>query len=412
MTGIPPRSRRSFFSGAPTEEGHRPTMLELFFDLVYAFAFTAVGLLIEHTPGPIGALQAFAVLGLLWWTWTNASWLANQTRADGGFTRTAMIASMAAVLVIAISIPQAFSEGESPRPQALAIAVGFFLVRLILAISYWLAARGDPLQQRQVIYSITSATLPSSALLVIGAFLTPLGQTIIWAAAFVLDSAIIFVTSRQGHWRVRSATHFSDRHGLIVILALGESIVAIGRSASQADFSPELVAGMLLAFAIAVTMWKLYFGGPFAAGEARLAATRDLERARIAEEAYTYSHLPIIAGVILCAVGVEVSLAHLQESVLNFERAAFLTVGVALFLVGTSLFSRRVHDGWRSVRFIAAAVVLASMPLLAALPTVWALAVLCGMLLAAIQIERGIRSRRARELGSIHASDDAADPEA
>ena len=146
-----------------------------------------------------------------------------------------------------------------------------------------------------------------------------------------------------------------------------------------------------------MTMWKLYFGGPFAAGEARLVATRGMERARIAEEAYTYSHLPIIAGVILCAVGVEVSLAHLEDSVLNLDRAAFLTVGLALFLVGTSLFSRRVHDGWRSVRLIAAALVLASMPLLAALPIVWSLAVLFGLLVVAIQIERAIRSRRERE---------------
>ena len=214
-------------------------MLELFFDLVYAFAFTAVGFLIEHTPSPIGALQSFAVLGILWWTWTNASWLANQTRADGGFTRTAMIASMAAILVIAISIPECILGRRKPAPPSLGDRGGILPGAAHPRDNYWLAARGDPLLQRQVIYSITSATLPSSALLVTGAFLTPLGQTLIWAAAFVLDSVIIFATSRQGHWKVRSATHFSERHGLIVILALGESIVAIGRSASQADFTPN-----------------------------------------------------------------------------------------------------------------------------------------------------------------------------
>ena len=349
---------RPFWRPVRTDDAHRPTMLELFFDVVYVYAFTQVSGIIIHTSTEVGVLQALVMLGLLWWTWSNAGWFANQTRADIGFARAGLLTTMAVVLVMSLSIGDAYSETPGINEAALVIAAGFFVVRVILGVTYIAAAGDDTALRRQVIRSMVSATLPSTALLVTGAVVGGVAQTIMWEGAFILDALIIYATSVRGNWRIHSAGHFTERHALVVILALGESVVAIGTSTQNSTLSPLLVGAVVLAFVLSVALWWAYFGRLYSATGRALAATRGARRSRMGMEAYTYLHLPLIAGIIITAAGVEAVVAHPESDTLGLFWALCLFVGAATYLLASAFVWHREVRTWPAVRIGTGAVLL------------------------------------------------------
>ena len=222
-------------------------------------------------------------------------------------------------------------------------------------------------------------------------------QTAFFAGALVVDWGGTYLTSREGNWRIHSAPHWTERHGLFIILATGESVVAIGVGAAGQPISAPLLAAAVLGVAAAVCLWWLYFDVVSRAAEHRLRDARGQARVRMAIEAYTYGHFPIVAGIIVGAVGVEGVLAHAGDGEpLGFFYAATLYGGIALYLAGHLLFEQRVHATLGVPRLVAIGALLAALPVAAFLPPLVGLAGL--VLLLGVLI--GLETRRYAALGA------------
>lgn len=322
-------------------EGHRVTTFELFFDLVYVYAFTQVSHLMAEGHSALGVLQALVVLGLLWWTWCSYSWLANQSPADQGVLRFGMAVAMATIFVATLAIPEAFHDlpGGLYGPVVLVVAYG--VVRLVHMSLYLVAGRDDRALQRQVLRTQLVAFLPAFALLLVGALVGEPTQTWIWLGALAWDLALTLLTGYRGAWRLHSPSHWAERYGLVVILALGESVVAIGVGASDLPVSVPVIVGAVLCIALALVLWWVYFLGSADHAEHALAGRDAVGRAEYATLAYTYLHFVLIAGVVLASLGVEEAMADVGVGDgFGLFGAAALGGGIAVYVVGTAVLLR------------------------------------------------------------------------
>lgn len=348
-----------------TDERHRVTAFELFFDLVYVFAVTQVTAYMAHAHSGAGVLQGLLLLGLLWWTWSAYAWLGNQARADEGLTRLALALAMVGIFVVALAIPEAWADAPGGLNGPIVLVGAYTFVRVLHLAVYAVAAAGDAGLRRQLAVTVVPM-LSGAALLFAGALLGGRSQTALFAAGLALDWAGTFVTSRGGDWRIHSPLHWSERHGLFVILAIGESLVAIGAGAAELPVSAALLAGAALGIALSVFLWWLYFDVVSLAAEHALSALAGRARATLAVEAYSYLHFPLIAGIVLASLGVEEVLAHVGESdPLGYFTALALHSGVALYLLGHVAFKRRLHGAVSAPR-LATGIVLAATALLSA----------------------------------------------
>jgi low temperature requirement protein LtrA len=382
-------------SAAPAGQSHSASRLELFFDLVYVFAFTQVTGLMVQSHDALAVLQSLVVLGLLWWTWANASWFANEVRTDRGLPRIGMIVTMAVVLVVALVVPSAYRPSTSPAP-ALTIAVGFLVVGTIFTTCWLIVAGADQVLRRLVLRSFLSATVPSAALLVLGALIGSPWQSVIWLTAFLLDAVIIYVNLRSSP-RLNSAKHFAERHELVLLLALGESIVSIGMSASALTLTVRLVVGVLLALSLAVALWFAYFTGLSQSAQRALGAQKERQRGMSAIDAYTYLHFVLVAGVIVTAVGIHVAIDRTGAQALGYFGAATLNGGVAVYLLGTSLFSRRMQGPWLIARLSGAGLALVLIPLAAVVAPAFGVLGVTVLVALVVAIEK-VRDDRRRML--------------
>jgi low temperature requirement protein LtrA len=376
---------------APLDGDQSATSLELFFDLVYVFAFTQVIALATQSHDALAVLQSLVVLGLLWWTWANASWFANEARADLGLPRVGMILTMAVVLLVALVIPRAFRPTPSRAP-ALTIATGFLMVGIIFTVNWLIVTGSDRVLRRLVLRSFLTATLPSAALLVLGALIGLPWQTIIWLAAFVVDAVIIYFNLRASP-RLNSARHFAERHELVLMLALGESIVSIGVSASALTLDVPVAIGVLLALSLAVALWFAYFPHLSQSAQRTLRGQKTTVRGKSAIDAYTYLHFVLITGIILTAVGIHVAVGHTAFAEFGGFGASTLNAGVALYLLGSSLFSRRMHGRWLIVRVFGAVVLVGLIPVSAVAAPSIATLVATFVVAGALTLEYGIAHR-------------------
>lgn len=243
-----------------TGEGDRTTNLELFFDLVYAFAFTQVTALISHETAPGSIIDGLIVLSLLWWSWCAFSWLANQARADTGFLQAAVIVAMVAIFIACLVLPQLFHDSPGQLHRAVVVIACYTTVRLTHFGAYLVAAHGDRRLLRQILVTVPASIIPTIGLLVAGAVAGPGWQRLLWLVAVGYDFAAVFFTGNHHiGWVIRSAAHFAERYSLIVILALGESIVAIAAGLGTTRLTWRIAAGAVLAFLIAVGLYLAYF---------------------------------------------------------------------------------------------------------------------------------------------------------
>jgi low temperature requirement protein LtrA len=371
----------------PTSEDHRATPFELLFDLVYVFALTQVTSYMAHAHSTQGVLQGLLLLALLWWTWSAYTWLGNQARADEGLLRAAMAVAMAGMFVVALTIPEAWNDAPGGLNGPLVLVGAFLLVRFLHLTVYAVAAAGDPGLRRQVAISWLP-TLAGGALLVLGALVGGSAQTLLFAGALLVDWVPIYLTSRHGNWRIHSPAHWSERHGLFIILAIGESVVAIGVGAAEKPISAPLMVAAILGVAVAIGLWWLYFDMVSLAAEHRLAEAQGQARAKLAVEAYTYGHFPLIAGIVLAALGVEGVVAHAGEGKpLGAFYALPLFGGVAVYLAGQLLFKRRVHGALSLPRLVATGMLLAGLPAAVPLPPLVGLTGLVLILAGLIVVE-------------------------
>ena len=347
-----------------SDEGDAVTTLELFFDLVYVFAFTQVTGLMAHGQAPGSVLDGAIVFALLWWTWCSYAWLANMARGDRGVMRLALLAATAAMFIASLAIPESFHDREGGLSGPLVLVVCYAVVRFLHIGVYLVAAGTDVALRRQVLISLAASAVPAVALLTLGVLL-PDWQRPIWLVAVAYDILVIFVTSRGGGgWVVRSARHFSERHGLIVMLALGESVVAIGVGAAEKPVDGPIIVAAAVGIAVAIGVWLLYFldlAGQLEHAFSRLAGR---QRAHAARDVFTYLHLPIVGGIVIGALGVEQAVAHLEDGHLGALGAWTLCGGLAVSVAAMAAAARRLGGAWSVWRLGLAAGLVAVAPLL------------------------------------------------
>ena len=326
----------------PTDDEHRVTTIELLFDLVFVYAITNVTALMEHDLGGEGVLEGVITLAVVWFGWCAYTWLGNQAKADEGLLRVAMVVAMAGMFFVAISIPYAFAgEGDA----ALVLAVAYAVVRLT-HIAVYLVAAGDDTQLRSVILGMLGVALVVLTLLVAGAAIGGSAQKWWWLAAVVVDQLGVYLV-RSTRWRLHSAPHFAERFGLIMIIAIGESIVAVGAATAGPDLSGRDATALLCGLAIAVCLWWLYFDVVATVGEDVLRRSSGVERARLARDSYTYVHFLFVAGIVFAALGLVV-LIH-DDGHVDAGRYA-LYGGIVCYLVGHTLFRLRNVGGINRAR--------------------------------------------------------------
>jgi low temperature requirement protein LtrA len=370
-----------------SDESHRVTTFELFFDLVFVFAFTQVTSFMAHEHSFFGVLQGMIILTLLWWSWVSFAWLSNQTHVDEGLMRFGLAAVMVAMFIASLAIPEAFHDLEGGLSGPLVLALAYVVVRVLHVTLYAYAAADDQPLRRQVAKTAGGMVL-GSVLIVAGAVVGGAAQTWFWLAGITVDAGITYLTSTRGNWRIHSAAHWTERYGLVVILALGESIVAIGVGASQAPVSIPILSGAVFGIALSICLWWVHFDVTAIAAEHRFAALRGRQRASAAVDAYTYLHLPLVAGIVLSALGVEDVLAHVYETDDFGALGAFaLFGGAGLYLLGSATFWRRVGGDWKKWRLGGSAFLFVLIPVATQIPPLAALALVCATAAALVTIE-------------------------
>ena len=374
-----------------TENGdsfeQRVTPVELFFDLVFVFALTQVtGFLTDHLTW-IGMSQGAAMLAALWWAWVGYSWLTNAVPAEEVIpARLVILVAMAAMLVASLAVPDAFDE------YGVLFGLAYFVVRFLQVALYSLATGGTP-ETRQAILRLAPGFVGAPVLLIVAGFLDGLAQGSLWAVALAIDYGVAFVRSPSG-FRVH-AGHFTERHGLIIIIALGESIVAIGVGASGLGLGAGVVVGSVAGIALVAALWWAYFDLVMLSAERRLSAARGEERVRLARDSYSYLHLPMVAGIIFVALGIKQTLAHVGDP-LGTIPAVALCGGVALYFLGHNAFRLRDVGNVSVPRSVVTILCLTLIPVGVSVPSVLILAILAGLLcaLAAYETTRYREFRR------------------
>jgi low temperature requirement protein LtrA len=341
--------------------------------------------LLTRDPTWHGVLRGALVLAAIWWAWTGYAWLTSTLDVDEGGVRLAMLAALATMLGAALAVPGAFGD------DAIALAVANAIVRFAQIALFVLASRDEP-DLRHSVVGLAGSTALGVVLVLVGAFVDDTGaRAAIWAIAILIDVAGPYFFGTDG-WQLVPG-HFAERHGLIIIIALGESIVAIGVGAGV-DLSAEVIVGAILGVFLASGIWWLYFD------VASLMAARKLssmppgrERNALARDAYSYLHFPMVAGIVLAAFGLKTTLGHVDEP-LHLVPATALAGGVALFLLAQFAFKHRAVGMWSAHRFVTAAILLTLIPLLQEVHPLVAL----GLVVAVIALHIGFEAVRYAEL--------------
>ena len=396
MTGFRALVTGQLLTAETSREGDRVTTLELFFDLVYVFAFTQVTHLMAHGHSAESVLQGLAVLALIWWSWTSFAWLTNQAHADRGVVRVGIMIAIGVMFIVCLVIPESFDDLEGGLFAPMVLVVGITLVSIVHAVTYLIAAGTDAALRRQILRSVGITIVPVFVLATIGAFIGGPWQAWIWLGTALLEGVIIFVTSHGGDWRIYSMAHFAERHGLIVILALGESVVATGVGVAALPISVPIIVGSLFSITLAVAMWWNYFHHLSGGVEHALQRREGRRRVDAATDVYTYLHPFVVAGIIIVALGVEQGMHHIESSEpIGLFAGWALGGGLALYLATTAFIWVRVSGQWSLLRFGAATASLALVPVLAALPALAALPILVivSVLLAVFEEMLGPRAK-------------------
>ncbi len=252
----------------PTGDDHRVTTLELLFDLVFVYAITAVSASIAHNLSLRGLTEGLVLMALIWFGWSAYAWLGNQARADEGPLRVSMYLAMAAYFVVALTIHEAFDDLPGGLPGPVVFVVAYAVIRLAHLVLYWFAA-GDDIELRHTIQRTLATTLVALALLFVGALLSPSTRLAVWGAAVLIDYLGIFVGGDRG-WRVAAPGHFAERHGLVMIIAIGESVVSVGDAISHGAIDWPLLCAALLGITLAIALWRTYFNAIAVAVEQKL----------------------------------------------------------------------------------------------------------------------------------------------
>ena len=371
---------------AVMRDGERVTPLELFFDLVFVLALTQCTTLVIRTGGWKGILEGMLVLAVLWWSWGGYAWLTSVVDPEEGAVRLAMFGAMAGFLVAALCVPGAFGS------EALLFACAYALVRIAHILLFMLASRDDE-GLRHSVLGLAVSTAIGVGLLITAAFTGGWLQLALWCLALALDGGGPYLFGIDG-WKLVPG-HFAERHGAIIIIALGESIVAIG-VAAKPTIGAGVVAAAVLGVVISAALWWVYFDVAAIVAARRLAsAARGREQNEIARDSYSYLHFPMVAGVALIAVGLKLTLEHVGTP-LRLMPAVALLGGGAMYLLAQVAFRWRNMHTLSVRRILCALALLALIPLGVVLPALVTVGILAAVLCALIAYE-ALRFAEARD---------------
>lgn len=339
----------------PVENGERGrsrvTTLELFFDLVFVFTITQITKLVEGVRGPSDYGKAFLVLLVIWWMYAGYVWLTSNPDLGRVGARLFLLAGMAGFFVIALSVPNAFGTDQ------FALGLAYLWVVVVHAVMFALKA-GQP--SAQAIKRIAPFNVAAGLAVALGAWPSDEWSWLGWAvAAGVLVTATVL--SRDRGFTIHPS-HFAERHGLVLIVVLGESLVAIGTGAASRPVDPYLVASVIGALALSAGLWWAYFDRDDTRAEYALTTAAGNRRARMALMAFGYAYLVMLAGVIVLAAGLEGVLAHLGETT-EGSVAINQGVGVALYLMGETAFRQTLGITPGRLRPLAALAAVATIPI-------------------------------------------------
>lgn len=378
---------------------HRSTVtpVELFFDLVYVFAITQLShKLLEHFDIH-GALQTALLLLAVWWAWVYTAWFTNWFDPDQRTVRLVLIIGMVASLLMSTSIPEAFGE------RGLLFAVAYVVLQVGRSLFIIWAARDNASLRINFVRLVTWSIL-ASVFWIAGALVSGPAREVLWVIAVLVDYAaplfFFYVPglgrSHTNDWDI-SGEHMAERAQLFVIIALGESILVTGATFSELAISPADVAGFVVAFLGSVALWWIYFDR--AAGDAAEAIARSSDPGALARSAYTYLHLPMIAGIVVSAVGDELQIAHPLGHA-SQETVIALLAGPALFLAGHALFKYVVFNVVSIPRLVAVVALLA----IGVVGQAWApLAIATAAMLVLVGVSAvDVRAAQHREQRALH----------
>jgi low temperature requirement protein LtrA len=361
--------------------------LELFFDLVFVLALTQCTTLMSHNPTWEGLGQGMLVLGLLWWSWTAYAWLTSLLDPEEGAVRLVLFATTASFLIAAICVQDAFGH------LALEFAVAYGAVRAAHIWLFLIASRDDPGLRRSTL-GIAAGTAVGVALLIAGSFLDPGAQAAVWGLALLLDVGEPYLFGSEG-WHLVPG-HFAERHGLIIIIALGESIVAIGVGAGG-TLTWGIAGAAVAGIAVLAAMWWMYFDVVALVSARRLAAAPEGRiQNELARDSYSYIHFLMVAGIILAALGLKKTLGNV-DGALEIVPAFALVGGVGIYLLGLVAFRYRHVKTINLRRLGLAAVLFALLPAATELPALAILALVAALCWAVVGVEtRGYGEGRMR----------------
>jgi low temperature requirement protein LtrA len=359
-------------------EGDQVTPLELFFDLVFVLAITQCTALMAADPTWEGLARGLLVLGVLWWAWVGYAWLTSVVDPDEGGVRLAMFAAAAALLVVSLCVPEVYGD------LGFTFAVAYGLVRVGQLVLLGIAGRDAPELRHSVWVGLVPSTAVGIALLVAASQVDGDAQLAFWAAALSLDVLGPFLFGSEG-WKL-VPHHFAERHGLIFIIALGESIVAIGVGA-EAGVDGGVITAAVLGTALAAAMWWAYFDVVALVAERRLSSLGPGKaQNELARDSYSILHFPMVAGVVLIALGIKKTIAHVGEP-LHPETAFALVGGLAIYLLAHVAVRYRNLRTFNKQRLVLAVVLLALAPFGDEPDALVTLAVTTGLMVALIAYE-------------------------
>ncbi|MEV4714219.1 low temperature requirement protein A [Micromonospora sp. NPDC049374] len=364
--------------------GSRVTRLELFYDVVFVFAFLNVTTLTSEQLTAVALIETLLVLALLWSCWTGFAALGNLVRADQGIMPAVGFGVMASIFVLALTTDVAFDDEPGGLVGPLVFATAYLLTWLTKIVAFWASVT---VSSRRRAVLLTLPATGGAVLILIAAVLPDMlfGERValgvrlgLWMVALSFEYTVALLLIRTT-WQVRSAGHLAERHGLIVLVALGELVIALGLGAAERTGRPIswwaiYAAGVTLSIIFA--LWWLYFDTLALAMEQHLHGVRGPERIPLVRDVYTYLHLPLIVGIIFFALGIKRMIARLTDPAVLPNQDTFgglellsLYGGLVVYLLALVAMQWRMFHRLARRPLIGAGVLAVSAPALLSLPS-------------------------------------------
>jgi low temperature requirement protein LtrA len=357
---------------ATEPERRSVSTLELFFDLVFVFAITQLTAVLSSHPSALSVLQVLLLFGVLWWMFGGYVWLTNAVPPDRPIRKLLLLAAMVGFLMMALAIPTAFAGG------GIVFGVGYLAVILIHGGLFASAQVGSGMAG---ILRVAPLNIVAALVILAAGFLSGPIVYVAWAVAFALEVTTSFVVRPEGF--VIEPSHFVERHGLLLIIVLGESIVAISVGAAGQPLDASLLVASGMALLIATCLWWLYFNDDDDRAEEAMIQAPPERRMRIALNAFFYAQIPMILGIVGFAAGVKAAIGHAFDPLPSYAALA-LGLGVGLYMAGDVLLRLSIGWGHAWIRWLAAIAAVATLPIGLAVSSVAQMGALLVVLLVAI----------------------------